>query len=140
MIFNFRVRGLNELLKAYLADSKFIKFLLVGLLNTIFGYSVYALFIFLNFHYSVAAFLSTILGVLFNFKTTGKLVFNNSNNKLIFKFIAVYVFTYLLNISLLTIFNFMNINMYLAGALLLLPVAIIAFMLNRRLVFKEVEH
>ena len=50
-------------------NNKLIKFILVGILNTAFGYSLFALFIFLNMHYSLAVFLSTVLGVLFNFKS-----------------------------------------------------------------------
>ena len=68
-------------------DWLFVKFVLVGILNTAFGYLVFALLLFLGLHYTLAVILSTIAGVLFNFKTTGTLVFKNHNNKLIFKFV-----------------------------------------------------
>lgn len=135
---NFPVRGLKyiETLNKLGLNSKFTKFLLVGGLNSLFGYSVFALFIFLKFHFTLATLIATILGVFFNFKTTGKLVFNNNNNLLIFKFIGVYIITYLLNIAFLAIFRFFKIDMFIAGALLIFPMAVISFLLNRKFVFK----
>jgi len=116
---------------------KFIKFILVGIINTIFGYSLYALLIFLNLHYSVAVLVGTIVGILFNFKTTGKLVFNNNENMLLFKFLGVYTVTYILNVSALKIFDTFKFNMYVAGLLLIFPMAAISFTLNSKYVFKE---
>ena len=116
---------------------KFIKFILVGIINTIFGYSLYALLIYLNLHYSVAVLVGTIVGIMFNFKTTGKLVFNNNENMLLFKFLGVYTVTYILNVSALKIFDTFKFNMYVAGLLLIFPMAAISFTLNSKYVFKE---
>ena len=121
-------------------NNKFIKFILVGILNTAFGYSLFALFIFLNMHYSLAVFLSTVLGVLFNFKTIGKLVFDSHDNSSIFRFIAVYVLLYLINISCLWFFKISGFeNMYINGFVLLFPLALISFVLNKKYVFKGVK-
>jgi putative flippase GtrA len=118
-----------------LIRNQFIRFLVVGGINTLFGYSVYALSLFLGFHYSLAAVISTILGVLFNFKTTGRIVFNNRNNWLLFKFIGVYAVTCLVNILALKIFNHYSVDLYLAGFVLLFPSALLAFFLNKKFVF-----
>lgn len=119
---------------------KFIKFILVGILNTAFGYSLFALFIFLNMHYSLAVFLSTVLGILFNFKTIGKLVFDSHDNSLIFRFIVVYVLLYLINISCLWFFKISGFeNMYINGFVLLIPLALLSFILNKKFVFKGNE-
>ena len=121
----------------FIKENKFFRFILVGILNTAFGYSLFALFIFLNIHYSLAVFLSTVLGVLFNFKTIGKLVFDSHDNSLIFRFIAVYVLLYLINISCLWFFKISGFeNMYINGFVLLVPLALISFVLNRKYVFK----
>lgn len=112
-------------------------FIIVGLINTLFGYSIFALFIFFNLHYSLAVFLATILGVLFNFKTIGKFVFNSQNNRLIFRFISVYFIIYILNIFGLWLLKSNGFeNMYLNGLILLIPLAIISFSLNKNFVFK----
>ncbi len=116
-----------------------LKFLLIGVINTIFGYSLFALLIFIGLHYTVAVFIGTIVGIVFNFKTTGKYVFNNTDNKLFFYFIGVYVFIYFFNIISLWLLQKIGItNMYFAGAILILPAATISFVLNRTFVFKNV--
>lgn len=118
-------------------DILFIKFLLVGFLNTVFGYSLFALFIFLGLGDIFAPLLSTVCGILFNYKTTGILVFNNSSNALIFKFFLVYLLTYLLTVVLLKFFAFAGLeNRYISGALILFPMALISFFLNKNFVFK----
>ncbi len=117
-------------------DKKFIRFLFVGALNTLFGYSIYALFIFIGLHYSLAVFFSTILGILFNFKTIGILVFKNNDNSLIFRFFGVYAINYILNVSALTLLKFSGSdNMYINGLIVVFPLALLSFILNKKFVF-----
>jgi putative flippase GtrA len=118
-------------------DPRFIKFLFVGGLNTLFGYGMFALFIYFHFHYSIASLLATMLGVLFNFKTTGKLVFKSNDNRLILRFIGVYVIVYLLNILFLKILQLFGMNVYFSGAIVILPLAILSYLLNSRYVFNS---
>ncbi len=118
-------------------NNKLTRYLLVGILNTSFGYSLYAIFIFIGLHYSIAVLLSTVIGVIFNFKTIGILVFKSKNNALIVKFILVYVFTYCLNVVFLRILKELNFDMYVAGILLLVPIALISFLLHNSFVFRE---
>ena len=58
-----------------LANYRVIRFLGVGVLNTVFGYSVYAALIFAGLSYLIALFLSTIAGVVFNYFSFGRIVF-----------------------------------------------------------------
>jgi len=116
----------------------FTKFLLVGALNTLFGYSLFVFLLYVGLHYTVAVLVGTILGVLFNFKTTGKLVFGSSDNRLLYKFVGVYVIIYCLNIVSLYLFEQSGVNLYLGGAILILPMAFISFVLNKKIVFKNV--
>jgi len=116
---------------------EFTKFIFVGVLNTIVGYSFYALFIYLGFDYKVSVFLATVLGVLFNFQTIGRLVFNRYNNRLLFKFVSVYVVVYFVGITIIKIGKSYGFDDYLAGFIAVFPNAIISFVLNRFYVFKE---
>ena len=120
-------------------DSRFIKFLFVGGLNTLFGYGAFAFFLSLHVHYSLAALLSTLLGILFNFKTYGTLVFRNSDNRLLFKFLGVYGTTYLMGVSSITILKSFHMSAFAAGAILAVPMALISFLLSRRFVFKRIS-
>ena len=118
-------------------NSKFIKFLFVGVINTLFGYTIFALLIFLKLDYRFALLIATICGVLFNFKTIGILVFETKSNRLIIRFFAVYSSTYLLNVGSLQITNYLGINLLIAQAILLLPLAIISYFLNKKFVFNR---
>lgn len=115
---------------------KFIRFLFVGLLNTLFGYTFFSLLIFLKLDYRLALFIATVFGVLFNFKTIGVFVFKKKNNKCIIRFVIVYSLTYLLNIFCLQITNYLGISLLVSQAFLLLPLAIISYFLNKKFVFK----
>jgi len=115
-------------------------FILVGILNTIVGYSLYAVFIFLGFNYVWSVLFSTILGVLFNFKTFGKFVFNNSNNRKIFKFFGTYIIVFIVNISTIKTFLFFDFNDYMSGLIAIFPTSIISFVLNKYYVFKERDY
>ena len=113
---------------------QFLRFIAVGYLNTLFSYSMYALFIFLELHYSLAALLSTILGVLFNFQTTGYFVFKNKKQNLLFKFILIYVFIYLIYLTGLSLLKNIT-NSYLAGIIMLPIIVISGFILQKHFVF-----
>jgi putative flippase GtrA len=115
---------------------RFLRFLVVGGVNTIFGYLVYASFILLNLHYSLALLISTIIGVIFNFFTTGRIVFDNRRPSLILKFFAVYVVYYLLNLGALKLLTSQGISSLVSGAIAVLPMACVSYLLNRTFVFK----
>lgn len=120
-----------------LLQNKLIRFFIVSALNTVFGYGLFALLIFIGIAYPLALLIGTIAGILFNFKTIGVIVFKNNKNILIFKFFGVYVITYLSNLGGLALFKSFGINFYWGGAILLIPVGLLAFILNRIFVFKD---
>lgn len=114
---------------------KLVRFLLVGLLNAAFGYGCFAAFLYLGLHYSAALFLATLLGIAFNFKSTGALVFGSRNNKLIFRFIAGYGIVYCANVAGIAALKTVGMDPYLAGIALILPMALLSFFINNRFVF-----
>ncbi|MDD3237562.1 MAG: GtrA family protein [Candidatus Gastranaerophilales bacterium] len=118
-------------------EVKLLKFAKIGVLNTIFGYSVFSLLIFLGLHYQCAVILGTILSVMFNFNTIGRYVFNRCDTRLILKFALVYSIIATLNICLIHIGVTHHINVYLMGAILLLPLGSLSFILNKTIVFGE---
>ncbi len=119
-----------------LLQKQFVRFLFVGGLNTLVGYSLFAVLIFVGLHYTIAAFIGTVLGVLFNFKTTGKFVFDSHDNRLLWKFFGVYGLMYLLNIIGLYFLDILIKNIYISGAVLIFPMALVGFVLNKRFVFR----
>ena len=122
-------------MKRLFLNRQFLRFLLVGGLNTLFGYMAFVLFLYLNCHYAVASFLAIVCGILFNFKTYGHLVFNSRDNSLIFRFVGFYAILYVIATVSLFLFNMIDFNLYYANAILLIPLSALSFFLNRRFVF-----
>lgn len=115
----------------------FSLFMLIGGINTLFGYLIFAVLIYLHFHYLIASTLAFMLGVVFNFFTTGKIVFDTLEMKLIGKFVGVYILLYLLNISFLRLNSHFIANMYVNGLLVVVIMAFISFVLNKHVVFQK---
>ncbi|HEY5590798.1 MAG TPA: GtrA family protein [Paludibacter sp.] len=116
-------------------QNKLLRFFFVSGLNTFFGYGLFAILVFIGLVYPIALLVATIAGILFNFKTIGIIVFKNHDNLLIFRFFGVYGITYLFNLGGLALLKYFEINIYMAGALLLIPVGLLAFLLNKLFVF-----
>lgn len=121
----------------YLKNSRIVNYLFVGICNTLFGYLLYALFIFIGLSFYIAAALSTIFGIFFNFKTISKYVFNSDNKKLFFRFLIVYIVGYLLGLSFIKLFSEMGFNYYISGFLAIVINAFITFILLNTMVYSK---
>ena len=113
----------------------FIRYLLVGMLNTAFGYAVFAVLIFLNLHYTLALFFATVAGIFFNFRTFGRFVFNQPDWRLIWRFFAVYGLLYVINVGCVFMLMTYIDNIYAANTVTLIFIAGLGFLLNRRFVY-----
>lgn len=117
--------------------SEAISFIFIGALNTVVGYLLYAFFLLSGLHYMLALLLANGLGVLFSFHTMGKFVFLNLQKNLLTKFILVYIILYFLNILFLkSIYIFLQ-NYYWSGLCAIPPTAVIAFYINKYVVFNK---
>ena len=153
----------NKLLhRFWRIENKFVRFLLVGILNTVFGYLMYLFFIWIGLHYALALFCGLVVGVFFNFHTIGGLVFQTKNYRMIWVFYLVYLGVYLINVGelyllrqsgiydvilglpYLEFIHDMPINLAKAGdsigqAMVLVPNSLLSFFFNRKLVFSRVN-
>jgi putative flippase GtrA len=116
---------------------RFVRFLAVGALNTLFGYSVFASAIWLGVHFTLAAAIATVLGTLFNFKTTGVLVFGSGTNSRFVRFLLVYAVIYGVNVAGVGLLLYAGANTYISGLLMVLPLALLSYFLNSQYVFKH---
>jgi len=118
-------------------QNKFIRFCFVGCLNAGFGWGVYCLAILVGLPFYVATLVSNVLGVLWNFMTTGTLVFENREKKLIFRFIVCYIINYFINTGAVKLFLSFGVNNYWSGLLATPIAAICSFFLLKFLVYKK---
>ncbi|MBO4504344.1 MAG: GtrA family protein [Bacteroidales bacterium] len=134
------VQKIKDLIHKLLTP-EFIRFIFVAALNTAFGWTVFAVlryllgFTPLKEPFVLAAFLGTIISVLFNFKTYGKIVFKVGDNRLIFKFVIVCAITYFVNIFGIGIMEYFGVNNYWAGAIMTIPVGLLNYIFNKIFTF-----
>lgn len=114
-----------------------LKFLVVGGINTLFGYALFALFTWFGMRYPLAIALATLGGVLFNFQSVGRFVFGGAPRSRFWRFVFVYCLIYLINVGGVKLVLSYGVNVYIANGIMLLPLAGIAFILNRRFVFNQ---
>ena len=111
----------------------FARFVVVGGVNTLFGYGAYALFLWLGFHFASAALLGTLAGIVFNFFTTGRFVFDGSHDfRRLPRFVGTYVVIYLINVGSIAALVRLGLSPYTAGFVLVAPMAFVSFVLMRR--------
>jgi len=117
--------------------AQFLRFLLVGAFNTAFGYAVFALLLWVGLPNAGALALSTVAGVLFNFQTTGRLVFANQGWRQLPRFLIGYGAVFVINLGLLDALVAIGLSAYVAQ-LFILPVAVvISFIISKIFVFRS---
>jgi putative flippase GtrA len=128
-------------LRSLLADPRaqawllVLRFGLVGLLNTAFGYAVFAVFVLLGTGATVALVISTLTGAAFNFHTARRLVFRSSGRAV--RFFALYAGALALNWVALRLLHHTGLSDLAAQAILVLPMATLLFVGQKSLVFAE---
>jgi putative flippase GtrA len=119
------------------ARAQFLRFLIVGGINTAFAYGVFALALYAGFHYALASLTSIVLGMFFSFFTQGKLVFKSNKPGELARFLAVATLLYFVHTGLLKAAAYFGIDLYLAGAALTFPLSLLSYVLNKHLVFRH---
>ncbi len=131
------MRKIKRLCDKIFTDRK-IRFLFVGVLNTIFGYLVYALFIHLGMHYLLAQFFGSILAVAHSYLWNKYFTFKSPEKSWaeVMRFIFVYAVSYVLNMALLYIMiDVYKLSAYLAGAIGLFVTTLISYFGHKKISF-----
>lgn len=121
------------------SDPKIIKFLSAGILNTVFGYSLYAALLYIKTPYLIALFVATVSGVAFNYFSFGRMVFNGHGNWFVFrKFVIAYASIYAVNAALLGILTrYFLLSPYL-GQIICIPISVLlSWLLMNYWVYKK---
>jgi putative flippase GtrA len=113
---------------------RFVRFIVVGGLNTMVGYGIFAGLIFVGIPFQGAIVIATVLGVLFNYLSTGGIVFRDRTGQLP-RFIAVYVVQTGLNVAGVTALKYAGINPLIGGFIVLPFLVVFTFLAMRRFVF-----
>jgi putative flippase GtrA len=117
--------------------SRPLRFLVIGALNTAVGYAIFYVTLAVTGGSFVALVVMMTLGVLFNFFSTGTLVFNSRDRRLLHRFIGVYGVVFLVNFVCLRALEGLGVGSALAQALLTPFLAYLSYRLNRDFVFPD---
>lgn len=117
---------------------QFLRFLVVGAVNTLFGYAVFAGLILAGVPPMPALVATYIVGVLFNFFTTRRFVFAApGHGAALARFVVAYVVIYFFNLALYTVFDHAGLSPLVAQALCVPVVAVFSFLLFKFQVFRD---
>ncbi len=117
--------------------SRVFRFLVVGGFNTAFGYAVFALIYFVTNDHRVAIVLATLVGVAFNFFTTGRIVFKNNSARAAIPFVMGYCVILGLNLLLVELFVSLGAGALVAQALAMPFVVVASYLFNALVVFRR---
>jgi putative flippase GtrA len=115
---------------------QFGRFVVVGVVNTAFSYAIYALLLYFGLNYAFANLTALVIGILFSFKTQGALVFANSENRRIFRYVLVWTFLYAFNIFVISQCIQLGFNSYVSGALAIPFTTLLSYVAQKRFVFR----
>ena len=113
------------------------RFLAVGIGNTLFGYALFALLVTAGLDSALALLGATVAGVMFNFFTTGRLVFASRDHRLLPRFVLAYGASYLFNLLLLKGLEAIGVATLVAQLACLPPTVIVSYLLLNRFVFRR---
>lgn len=115
---------------------RFVRFLAVGGLNTAVGYLIFTALILLGLPTTAAIVTGTVLGVLFNYFSTGGLVFRDRAGGRLPRFVAVYLVQMGINIAAMSALEHAGLHPLVAGAMVLPWLAVFTFLAMRWFVFR----
>ena len=107
-----------------------------GIVNTLFGYGLFALFVKLGLNMYVAQICAHVLGVAFNYFTYSRHVFEDSESSKL-RFVLSYAFNYLLGLASLAAASLIIHSPYVAGIISIVFVSVVNFFVLKNLVFFE---
>ena len=114
---------------------QFVRYVLVGIVNTAFSYGAYATLLLVGLDYRVANLLALVLGIAFSFTTQGNVVFRNATRVTLIKFIVAWMLIYIFNISVIALLMHASMSAYLAGAIAAVPVTLVSYIILKFVVF-----
>lgn len=121
-------------MKAVLSH-RFVRYLLVGGLNTLFGLLAYSVFIYFDSPTWVALLGGNVAGVAFNFFTIGGIVFSDLSPYRMPLFVLCYCVIYFINLELIGWLVAFVHGRIVAQAILALPMAALSYLILSNFVY-----
>ena len=118
-------------------DRQFVRFLLAGLANTLFGLAVYAGAVHVGLATWAALLAGMLAGLAFNFVTLGGYAFRDLSMQRLPRFVCCYLATYLINLAALHVLRSFLVDAIVGQVILTPPMAIFSYLCLSRFVFRR---
>lgn len=119
--------------------NQFFKFIISGLLNTCFGFLVFAALDTTNLETWKILLLSNLTGIIFNYLLYGNFVFKDVATGSFIKYLITYLVIYFLQLILIKILDPYTHGRLMAMLVALTPITIINYFLLKKFVFKQIQ-
>ncbi|PJM90135.1 hypothetical protein CV044_05720 [Achromobacter ruhlandii] len=116
---------------------RILRFLLVGCLNTLFGFAIYTVFALTSLPTWLVLIISNLITLTFNFVTTGSLVFRQRDPRLIPRFLIAYGLVFGIYLGLIHLLSPLVGGRIWAMAIIVLPVAALTYVIQSTFVFRS---
>lgn len=123
--------GLRSAIKA---SAEIWRYYQAGIVNTLFGYALFALFVAVGLNMYLAQLVGHILGVIFNYFTYSRHAFRGIRGSK-WRFVIAYAGNYLLGLAMLAAVATVIPSPYLAGLAALIVVSLLNYFILKHLVF-----
>lgn len=127
----------QNFLERWLRSHQFLRFVIVGICNTVFGYSIYASLLYFGVGYRGASFVSIFCGVLFSYRTQGRFVFGGRARQAFWRFVLAWAAIYLGNIAFIGLLMAEGLGAYISGILVLPLTTVASFLMQKHYVFRN---
>jgi putative flippase GtrA len=116
---------------------EFMRFLVAGGVNTLFGFAVYSACILTGMAVWLALLVGMLSGTVFNFITTGGYVFRDISPPRFPRFVICYFFIYGINLLLIELVSTWLNSKILSQAIITFPLALLSYFMMARFVFSS---
>ena len=120
--------------RAFTSIERLWRYYQAGIVNTAFGYGLYALFVALGLNMYLAQIVAHLLGMTFNYFTYSRHAFQDSDVSK-GRFILSYAVNYLLGLAALWVASQFIVSPYLAGFVAVVVVSLINYLILKNWVF-----
>jgi putative flippase GtrA len=115
---------------------RIVRYYQAGVINTAFGYGLFALFVWTGMHMYAAQIVAHVLGVVFNYFTYSRYAFAGQPGSRA-RFALSYMANYFLSLGALALTAIVVSSPYVAGLIATVAVSLINYFVLKRLVFAE---
>jgi len=114
---------------------RFVRFLIVGTVNTFLSYGLYAALLFVGLSYIYANLIALIAGIIYSFRSQGAFVFYNRDKRRFGRFVVSWGVIYAANVLSIKEIMELGFDPYVAGAMALPLIVVASYFIQKLFVF-----